>query len=50
VEELNSGAKNAIKNFALLYENLVTKSKKIVVSELIKEIIKDTNYIEYLTD
>ncbi|MDD3144688.1 MAG: 3'-5' exonuclease [Candidatus Gracilibacteria bacterium] len=49
IEELNNGAKNSIKIFNQLFEDLVLKSHKIVVSELIREIVKVTNYEEYIT-
>ncbi len=49
VEELNNWAKNSIKIFNQLFEDLVLKSNKIVVSELIREIVKITNYEEYIT-
>lgn len=50
VDELNNWAKNAITNFYNLYQVLKEKSQKLDVSNLIKEIIKDINYIEFLTD
>lgn len=49
VEELNSWAKNAILWFYKLYEELLFSSSKLVVSDLIKEILEKTNYIEYLS-
>ncbi len=49
VEELNSWAKNAIKNFNILFEDLVKLSHEILVSELIQKVIKMTNYEEYIT-
>jgi predicted CopG family antitoxin len=42
VEELKPGAKNAIKSFNEIFEDLVKLSEKKVVSELIREIIKKT--------
>jgi DNA helicase-2/ATP-dependent DNA helicase PcrA len=50
VEELKPMAKNAIKNFSEIMKNLIDKSEKVEVAELIKEIIAKTNYEEYITD
>jgi DNA helicase II / ATP-dependent DNA helicase PcrA len=50
VEELKPGAKNAIKSFNEIFEDLVKLSEKKVVSELIREIIKKTWYEEYITE
>lgn len=50
VEELKAWAKNAIKNFNDIFENLVLFSEKNVVSELIREVVKATKYDEYLTE
>jgi len=50
IEELKPWAKNAINAFNQIFLELVSKSNEIVVSELIRTIIKDVNYIEYLTD
>ncbi|MDD3794027.1 MAG: 3'-5' exonuclease [Candidatus Gracilibacteria bacterium] len=50
VEELNNGAKSAIKTFNTIFEDLVLKSHKIVVSELLREIVKITKYDEYITE
>jgi len=49
VEELNSWAKNAIKIFNTLFEDLVKLSHEILVSELIQKVIKMTNYEDYIT-
>ncbi|MDP2090850.1 MAG: 3'-5' exonuclease [Candidatus Gracilibacteria bacterium] len=48
VEELNNGAKNAIKNFNIIFEDLVHFSHKKIVAELIREIVKLTKYEEYI--
>lgn len=50
VEELKPGAKNAIKSFNEIFEDLVKTSEIKVVSELIREIIKKTWYEEYITE
>lgn len=50
VEELKPWAKNAINNFNDIFENLVKFSETKVVSELIRDVIKLTNYEEYITD
>lgn len=50
VEELNNWAKNAIRNFNTIFEDLVKFSHKKVVPELIREIIKLTKYEEYITE
>lgn len=50
VEELNSWAKSAIKNFSELYNYLSEKSKNISLIELLKEIVKITKYEEYITE
>lgn len=50
VDELNNWAKNAIKNFNIIFEDLVKYSHKKVVSELIKEIVKITKYDEYICE
>ena len=50
VEEINSGAKSAIKNFYNIYEYLHEKSKILNLDELLSEIIKITNYEEYILD
>ncbi len=49
VEELNNWAKNAIKLFNNLFEDLVKLSHKLVVSDLVSEIVKKTWYEEYIT-
>lgn len=48
IEELKPMARNAIKNFSEMYKRLVDLSSKIVVSELIEELIKAINYKDYL--
>ncbi len=50
VEELKAWAKNAINNFWTIFNSLVESSNKLVVPELIREIVKLTNYNEYLTE
>jgi len=50
IEELNNWAKNAIRNFNIIFEDLVKCSHKKVVAELIKEIIKLTKYEDYIWD
>ncbi|NVP17706.1 UvrD-helicase domain-containing protein [Candidatus Gracilibacteria bacterium] len=50
VEELNNGAKAAIKGFNIIFEDLVKKSHQIVVSELLREIVKTTKYDDYITE
>jgi len=50
VEELKAWAKNAINNFWNIFNNLVSSSNTMLVSELIREVVKQINYIEYLTE
>ena len=50
VEELNSWAKSAIKNFLEIYKYLYEKSLNLSLNELLREIIKITKYEEYLTE
>lgn len=50
VEELNNWAKTAIKSFNIIFEDLVKKSHQIVVSELLREIVKTTKYDDYITE
>ena len=50
VEELKAWAKNAINNFWTIFNSLVESSNKLVVPELIREVVKQTNYNEYLTE
>jgi DNA helicase-2/ATP-dependent DNA helicase PcrA len=50
VEEIKPAAKKAILAFNEIFTKLVQSSEKIVVSELIREIIKATKYEEYITD
>lgn len=50
VEELNNWAKAAIKSFNIIFEDLVKKSHQIVVSELLREIVKTTKYDDYITE
>jgi len=49
VEELKPWAKKAINIFNDIFKNLTEKSNNIVVSELIREIIKQIWYEEYIT-
>lgn len=49
VEELNNWAKASIKNFKILLDELIVQSHKINVSDLIREIVKKTQYDIYLT-
>lgn len=49
VEELNNWARAAIKNFNMIFEDLVKKSHKIVVPELIREVVKLTGYDDFIT-
>ncbi|MDD2907351.1 MAG: UvrD-helicase domain-containing protein [Candidatus Gracilibacteria bacterium] len=49
IEELNSGARGAIKAFNELFEDLVKSSHTKLVSELIIEIVRVTKYDEYIT-
>jgi DNA helicase-2/ATP-dependent DNA helicase PcrA len=50
VDELKWWARNAIKAFNEIFEDLVKISEQKVVSELIREIIKKTWYEEYITE
>ncbi len=50
VEELHKWAKTAIRNFNIIFEDLVKASHLKVVPELIKEIIKLTKYQDYITE
>ncbi|MDR0771606.1 MAG: hypothetical protein LBF15_00620 [Candidatus Peribacteria bacterium] len=50
VSELNNGAKNALKSFLELYKHLLSVSKELVVADLIKEVLKATSYIEFITE
>jgi len=50
VEELNNWAKSAIKGFNIIFEDLVKRSHQILVSELIREIVKLTKYDDYITE
>jgi superfamily I DNA/RNA helicase len=43
-------ARNAISNFYNIFNNLVKLSNEIDVSKLIREVIKLTNYEEYICD
>ncbi len=49
IEELNSWAKNAIKNFNIIFEDLVRISHQKTVWELIRDIVKITNYEDFIT-
>jgi len=50
VEELKPAAKKAIITFNQIFEDLVKTSEQKVVSELIRDIIKFTNYEAYITE
>jgi DNA helicase-2/ATP-dependent DNA helicase PcrA len=50
VSELNNGTKNALKAFLELYKHLLSVSKELVVADLIKEVLKTTSYIEFITE
>jgi len=50
IEELKPAAKKAIIAFYEIYKNLIEKSNDLVVADLIKFILKKTNYFEYLTE
>ena len=50
IEELRAGARESIKNFGILLDSFIQTSKKIVVSELISEIIKSIEYDSYIKD
>jgi len=50
IDEIKPATKKAIKIFNEIFQSLVKKSEEIVVSELIREIIKETKYEEYITD
>ncbi|MDQ7010014.1 MAG: 3'-5' exonuclease [Candidatus Gracilibacteria bacterium] len=50
IEELKPAAKKAILAFWQIYKKLVESSNKLVVTDLIKLILKEINYFEYLTE
>ena len=50
VDEIKPAAKKAIQSFNVIFQSLVESSTKIVVSELIREIIKVVKYEEYITE
>ncbi len=50
VSELSSGAKAALVKFYSMLEKWRNASEEVVVADLIREIIKDVNYKEYLLD
>ena len=50
ISELNEGAKNRLTDFCQLITKWQDESKKSVVSELIKMIVKDTNFKPHLLD
>jgi DNA helicase-2/ATP-dependent DNA helicase PcrA len=50
IEELKPAAKKAILAFWEIYKKLISASKTLVVSDLIKLILKETAYFEYLTE
>ncbi|MFC1798012.1 hypothetical protein ACFLY2_02520 [Patescibacteria group bacterium] len=47
---MKPAAKKSIEAFNLIFQELVKSSEKIVVSELIREIIKAVKYEEYITE
>ena len=50
IDELRAAAKTALKNFVLLFRELVDYSKELQVADLIKKIIELTKYEDYITD
>jgi len=48
IEELRGAAKLALTDFYVIYKNLLEKSYKISVKELLEEILRTTEYYEYL--
>jgi len=50
IEELKPAAKKAILSFWEIYKKLVNASNILVVTDLIKLILKETAYFEYLTE
>ena len=50
IEELRAAAKTALKNFVLLFNELLRFSKQLQVADLIKKIIELTRYEDYITD
>lgn len=50
VDEIKPAAKKAIQMFNEIFVKLVKQSEEIVVSELIREIIKAVKYQEYITE
>jgi superfamily I DNA/RNA helicase len=50
IEELKPAAKRAIIAFYEIYKELISASNKLVVTDLIKLILKKTAYFEYLTE
>ena len=50
IEELKSGAKKSLSIFGKLINNYIDLSKKISVYDLLNHVIKDTEYIAYITD
>jgi len=50
VDEIKPSAKKAIQSFNVIFQSLVESSTKIVVSKLIREIIKAVKYEEYITE
>lgn len=50
VEELKPAAKSALDGFWKLLSGLIDLSHKIPVNELLSEIVKQTEYINYITD
>jgi superfamily I DNA/RNA helicase len=47
---MKPAAKKSIQAFNEIYQNLLNSSNQKVVSELIKEIIKQVKYEEYITE
>jgi len=50
IDELRAAAKTALKNFVLLFQELLKFSKELQVANLIKKIIQLTKYEDYITD
>lgn len=50
IEDLKPAAKKAIAAFSVLYQKFVEESKHLVVTDLIRLIVKDTQYFEYITE
>jgi len=50
IDELRAAAKTALKNFVVLFNELLEASKQLQVADLIKKIIQVTKYEDYITD